>query len=71
MVARTVLAEEKRADPFSEQVSPAPGASTHSATPDDLSARAAPMSRAIAAASAARAFDTQATAGPATGSSSR
>src|ERR1700761_8709252 len=62
MITFTMLAESNCADPFSEQVIPAPGSSTHTATVEERPRRAAWMSRASAAATAGCDFDVQATA---------
>lgn len=61
MITFTMLAESKCADPLSEQVTPAPGASTHTATVETRPRRAAWMSRATAAATAAWVVDVHAT----------
>src|SRR5690242_16045529 len=63
MVTFTTLAESKCDDPLSEQVTPAPGASTHTATVEERPRRAAWMSRASAAATAGCDVDVHATAG--------
>src|SRR5690348_16925635 len=62
MVTFTMLAESKCEDPLSEQVMPAPGSSTHTATVEERPRRAAWISRAIAAATAGCDFELQATA---------
>src|SRR6185437_6413626 len=62
MVTFTMLAESKCDDPPSEQVIPAPGSSTHTATVEERPRRAAWMSRASAAATAGCGFEMQATA---------
>src|SRR6516164_4092002 len=62
MVTFTMLAESKCEDPLSEQVIPAPGASTHTATVEERPLRAAWMSRANTAATAGCDFDVQTTA---------
>ena len=62
MVTFTMLAESKCEDPLSEQVMPAPGSSTHTATVEERPRRAAWMSRASAAATAGCDFELQTTA---------
>ncbi|WP_270887311.1 hypothetical protein [Pedococcus sp. 5OH_020] len=62
MITFTMLAESKCEDPLREQVSPAPGSSTHTATVDERPLRAVRMSRASAAAKAGCDADVQATA---------
>jgi hypothetical protein len=61
MVTFTMLAESKCEDPLSEQVIPAPGSSTHTATVEERPRRAAWMSRASAAATAGCDFDVHTT----------
>src|SRR4249920_2340638 len=59
MVTFTMLAESKREDPLSEQVMPAPGSLTHTATVEERPRRAAWISRASAAATAGCDFEVQ------------
>src|SRR5690348_3064620 len=61
MVTFTMLAESKCEDPLSEQVIPAPGSSTHTATVEERPRRAAWMSRASAAATVGCDVDVHAT----------